>query len=90
MTGVPRKWAYIALPIALLAGALAACTSGNVLLGTDSYPDAAPAADAEVPFDDAAPDDASPDDASPDDASPDDASPDDAALDAGGADGAGD
>ena len=85
MTGVPRKWAYIALPIAPLAGALSACTRGDALLGTDSYADAAPAADAEVPFDDAAPDDASPDDASPDDASPDDA-----ALDAGGADGAGD
>ncbi len=58
------KWAYVALPVALLAGALAACTSGDVMIGTDSYRDASPAVAAEAPFDDASLDDASLDEAS--------------------------
>ncbi len=47
------RWARVtvAIPLALFAGALAAaCTSGDVMLGTDRSPDATPPiADAEVP-----------------------------------------
>jgi hypothetical protein len=63
------RWARVtvAVPVALVAGALAAaCTSGEVMLGTDRPP----IADAEVPFgDDASVDDSGffGDDASVDD-----------------------